>query len=119
MATDRSARDPFLDEVHGSIVLLRQHSFLRYQKNQKEYDLKRRAAIDGILHAVASRTGVALSAVYDAVPVENLREASVVGVRRLLKAAISAMKKELDAAGGAAPAVAHLVKEWEKAAGLL
>jgi hypothetical protein len=110
-------RDPFLEEVHSSMVLLRQHSFLRYQKNNREYESKRRAAIDGILHAVARKTGVSLTPVYDAIAVEDLREASVVGVRRLLKAAVGTMKRALSTPGaGLAPGgLAAAVREWEKA----
>jgi hypothetical protein len=114
---ERRTRDPFLEEVHSSLVLLRQHSFLRYQKNNQEYESKRRAAIDGIIHAVARKTGVALTPVYDAISVEDLREASIVGVRRLLKASVAMMKRALSSPGASLPpgGLAAAVREWETA----
>jgi|WetSurMetagenome_2_1015567.scaffolds.fasta_scaffold389268_1 hypothetical protein len=122
-AGQRSQRtpDPYLEEVHAAIVLLRQHSFLRYQKNSSEYELKRRAAIDAVLHAVRMKTGVTLPAVYDAIDMETLREASAVSVRRLLKGAITVMKRSLAASGwgGQEAALARALQAWEQAVQLL
>jgi hypothetical protein len=118
---DSRAHDPFLLEVKGAIVFLREHSFLRYQQNTAEYESRRRVAIDALLRAVHQKTGVSLHPVYEAIDIEALREASIVSVRSLLKRTIHTLKRSQPAADKNRPehGPKRVLHAWEKAARLL
>jgi hypothetical protein len=120
-ARTSQAHEIFLLEVKSALMFLRDHSVLRYQQNTAEYESRRRVAIDAVLRAVQQRTGVDLPPVYGAMHIEDLREVSMVSVRRLLKGTLHTLKRSMPLADrhGATDGLARAIHAWEKAVLLL
>jgi hypothetical protein len=114
----KNSLGPFLEEVQGYLHLLRRHSFLRYLADLREYNVKRMVVIDGIVEALGQITSVSLPVIYDEIPVESLREVSVVSVQRLMKQTIRNMKRSLNSLepnSSIAKAHSHAIRRWERA----
>jgi hypothetical protein len=115
---ERSRFDPFLEEVHGYVHLLRRHSFLRYIADLREYNVRRMVVIDGIAAALGQLAHVGLPVIYDAIPVESLREVSVVSIQRLVSQTIRNMKRSLhsfESDSSIAKGYSQAIQRWETA----
>ena len=115
---ERSRLDPFLEDIHGYIFLLRRHSFLRYIADLREYNVKRMIVIDGIAQALGQLTHVSLPVIYDAIPVETLREVSVASIQGLIRQTIRNMKRSLhslESGSSIAKGYSQAILRWEMA----
>jgi hypothetical protein len=111
-------KDRLRNDVGGFLILLRQHAELRYRKNGNEYESKRRVAVDGVVQAISRATDVILPVDYDATPVEDLKDAELPSIRRLVKRTIANQRKKLESLPGqstAAETCRDSIRNWERA----
>ncbi len=78
-------RKEFIIELRGIIYLLREHSFLRYVNDHGEYELMQRSTIDGLVLLLYKFIGVQLPVIYDLIPIDDLKVASLDTLKRFLK----------------------------------
>ncbi len=78
-------RKEFIIELRGIIYLLREHSFLRYVNDHGEYELKQRNAIDGLVILLYKFISVQPPIIYDLIPIDDLKIASIDSLKRFLK----------------------------------
>jgi len=110
--------DPFLNDIQGFYDLLQRHSFLRYSSDLREYNVKRMVVIDGIVEVLEQATEVSLPVIYEAIPVENLREVSAASVQRLVRETIRNLKRSVLSLESSSPITNSYQKailRWEAA----
>jgi len=115
---EKSRLGPFLDEVQGFLFLLRRHSFLRYQVDLREYNVRRMVVIDGIVKALGRITSVSLPVVYDEIPVEDLQEVSIAFIQKFMRQTIRNMKRSLhslESRSSNTNGYGQAIHQWEKA----
>jgi hypothetical protein len=108
----------FLEDIQGYLFLLRRHSSLRYMSDQREYNVRRMVAIDGIVGALEQATGENLPVIHDAIPVESLREVNLMSVQGLMRQTIRNMKRSLhsfEPGSSVATGYRQAILRWEKA----
>lgn len=113
-----TGREELRNEVGGFVVLLRQHAELRYRRNGSEYESKRRVAIEGVTEAISRATDVALPVDYEDTPIDDLKDAELPSVRRLVKRTVANQRRRLaslPAQSPAAEACRDALRRWERA----
>jgi len=113
-----TVKENLKSDIGGFIILLRQHAELRYRKNGSEYESRRRVAVDGVVQAISRATNVILTPDYDAMPVEDLPDAELPSVRRLVKRTIANQRKRLEsmpAQSMEAETLRDCIRRWERA----
>lgn len=111
-------RDSLRNEIGGFLILLRQHAELRYRKSGGEYESRRRVAADGVAQAISRATKVNLPVDYDAMQVEDLKDADLPSIRRFVKRTIANQRKKLESLPGQsvpAQACRDAIRRWERA----
>jgi hypothetical protein len=115
---EQSRLDPILEDIFGYLCILRRHSFLRYISDRREYNVKRMVVIDGIVEAMGRATNMSLPVIHDEIPVETLREVSVMSVQRLMSQTIRNMKRarySVDSGSSMARGYYQAILRWEQA----
>ncbi len=86
--------------------------------DQREYDVRRMVAIDGIVGVLEQATGESLPVIYNAIPIESLREVTLATVRGLMRHTIRSMKGSLhsfEPDSSVAICYRQAILGWEKA----
>ena len=78
-------RKEFIIELKEIIYLLEEHSFLRYVNDHGEYELKQKSAIDGLVLLLFKFIDIKLPVIYDLVPIDDLKIASIDSLKKFLK----------------------------------
>ena len=109
---------PFLEEIQGYLFLLRQHSFLRYLVDLREYNVKRMVVIDGIARVLGKMSNVSLPVIYEGIPVEDLREVSMASIQKFMRQTIRDMKRSLrslESRSSITNRYGQAIQQWERA----
>jgi len=113
-----TARENLKSDIGGFVILLRQQAELRYRNDVGEYESKRRVAVDGVVQAISRATDVILSPDYEAMPVEELKDAEMPYIKHLVKRTIANQRRRLESLSvnsTAAEACREAIRHWERA----
>ena len=116
--SEKTKLNKFLNDVQEYLFLLRRHSFLRYQTDGREYNVRRMVVIDGIVKALEHITSVSIPAVYDEIPVESVAEVSVASTQRLIRQTVRNMRQSLhsfEPHSSIARGYGKAIQRWERA----